>query len=59
MLHTYLYYTAYYRRNPCRKKRLLFSFSFAIQDYFISADSALTGNNNTEEDDEEEAAAEA
>ena len=60
MLHTYLYYTTSGRRNP-RAWRPLFLASSAIQDYFISADSALTDNNNTkeEEDDEEQGATQA
>ena len=50
MLHTYLYYTTCYGRNPCVSS---LSASSAIQDYFISADSALTDNNNTEEEEDE------
>ena len=57
MLHTYLYYTTSGAIPVAR--RLLFLASSAIQDYFISADSALTDNNNTKEEEEATQAAEA
>ena len=55
----YIFVLYYFRRNPRGVPSSSLASSSAIQDYFISADSALTDNNNTKEEEEDEEATQA